>query len=232
MVSPSRSAMLFAGDQTRSRYKVRKGSIAVETKWILTHTPRDRRIWTAAARHFERSTRGRTGSRFVKKVSLRDGAIGRCALRVYETLQHVFYNTASGRLDPSYAAIAAAAMYSQRQVIHAMNQLVALGLVWRERRCERVVNDAGRFEMHQRSNAYRLRPPTQWRGYVPPADPRPYPETMGAHPMLAEPLHQAGEAIAAGDTRRGQQLLDAGADPLTAAMAQLGRRRSTGPGNS
>lgn len=232
MVSPSRAAMLFAGDQTRSRYKVRKGSIAVETKWILTHTPRDRKIWTAAARHFERSTRGKTGSRFVSKISLRDGAIGRCALRVYETLQHVFYNTASGRLDPSYAAIAAAAMYSQRQVIHAMNQLVKLGLVWKELRCDRVVNEAGRFEMHQRSNAYRLRPPSQWRGYVAPPDVRPYPETIGAHPMIAEPLQLAGEAIAAGDKRRGQQLLDAGDHPLTAALARLGRRRSAGPGNS
>ena len=95
------------------------------------------------------------------------GCIGRTGLAVLKALVCRFFNKASGRLDPSLAAIAEAANVAKSTVQEAIKRLEAAGLLERVRRIGRVrvkvfsplfnrTLDAER--VLQISNAYRLCP--------------------------------------------------------------------------
>jgi DNA-binding transcriptional regulator YhcF (GntR family) len=67
-----------------------------------------------------------------------------------------FYNYTTGRLDPSYEAIAAKARCSQATVARCLAALKRLGVLDWQRRCTGVVGDDGRYQLEQDTNAYRL----------------------------------------------------------------------------
>jgi hypothetical protein len=149
------------------------------------------------------------------------GAVGHTALAVLHALIFDFLNHRTGRLDPSYAAIAAKAGVCVRTVASALARLKALGILAWVRRCaERWVE--GRFVLEQQSNAFGLLPESQWRGYRPPAEPPgPAPGTWGdPTPMLSA----VAQAALEGDLAAQVQVLAADPkDGLAAALARLGR---------
>ena len=79
-----------------------------------------------------------------------------------------FLNHRTGRLDPSYAAIARKAGVCVRTVATALARLRELGILNWVRRCAESWRD-GRFVLEQETNAYAVLPDSQWRGYRPPA---------------------------------------------------------------
>jgi hypothetical protein len=125
------------------------------------------RLWHRA-RDFDRGTHqpGRHG-----------GALGHTALAVLHALIFDFLNHRTGRLDPSYAAIAAKAGCCIRTVASALQRLKALGILNWVRRCAESWSD-GRFVLEQATNAYVVLSESQWRGYRPPAEP-PAPSLLG-----------------------------------------------------
>jgi hypothetical protein len=118
------------------------------------------RLWHRA-RDFDRSTH---------QPGHHGGAVGHTGLQVLHTLIFDFLNYASGRLDPSYAAIARKANVCERAVATALKRLRELGILNWVRRCAQSWQD-GRFVLEQETNAYAVLPATQWRGYRPPAEP-------------------------------------------------------------
>ena len=98
------------------------------------------------------------------------GSVGPTALAVLHTLIFDFLNHRTGRLDPSYAAIADKAGVCVRTVATALKHLRELGILNWVRRCAESWRD-GRFVLEQESNAYAVLPETQWRGYRPPQEP-------------------------------------------------------------
>jgi hypothetical protein len=76
------------------------------------------------------------------------GAVGHTGLAVLHALIFDFMNHRTGRLDPSYAAIAAKAGVCVRTVASALQRLKALGILNWVRRCAERWSD-GRF-VHQR----------------------------------------------------------------------------------
>jgi len=134
-------------------------------------------------------------------------------------------NYTSGRLDPSYAAIARKANVCERTVANALKRLRELGILNWVRRCAEGWRD-GRFVLEQETNAYAVLPATQWRGYsLPPEPPTPMPGTWGDHPPLPSQIEQAIiEQREGGGLRTVIGIL--GSDPgdaLAAALARLGR---------
>jgi hypothetical protein len=173
------------------------------------------RLWHRA-RDFDRQTRqkGKHG-----------GAVGHAALQVLHALIFDFLNYMSGRLDPSYAAIARKANVCERTVATALQKLRAAGILNWVRRCAESRKD-GRFVLEQETNAYAILPDSQWRGYTPPPEPpTPHSDTWGATPPLPSPLAQAiAESAAGGSLRQMVGLLDSDpADELAATLARLGR---------
>ena len=169
------------------------------------------------ARDFDRQTRqkGKHG-----------GALGHTALQVLHTLLFDFLNYASGQLDPSYAAIARKANVCQRTVATALAKLRDHGVLNWVRRCAESRREDGRFVLEQETNAYAVLPPTQWRGYRPPAEPpAPMPGTWGDHPALPSVMAQAVAERQHGATlRQVIGILDSDpTDALAAALARLGQ---------
>src|SRR5271166_4326708 len=115
------------------------------------------------------------------------GVLGHTGLAVLHALIFDFLNFRSGRLDPSYAAIAAKAGVCVRTVASALARLKALGILNWVRRCAERRDADGRFVLEQETNAYAVLPESQWRGYrAPPEPPGPAPSTWGeATPMLS-----------------------------------------------
>jgi hypothetical protein len=153
------------------------------------------------------------------------GAVGHAALQVLHALIFDFLNYASGRLDPSYAAIARKANVCERTVASALQRLKALGILNWVRRCAESWKD-GRFVLEQETNAYAVLPSSQWRGYKePPEPPAPMPGTWGDHPPLPSQIELAvQETREGGDPRTVLQILEADQhDPLAAALARLGQ---------
>ncbi len=157
------------------------------------------------------------------------GKIGTIALRVLEALIFGFLNHKTGRLDPSYEAIARKINAGRSTVAEALRWLRALGIITWQRRCRKATGKDGRFELHQDSNAYVILPPSQWRGFRPSAPPAPPPEpdTWGATP----PLPSIIESYLEERTVSGRSLLDLlesdPTDVLATLLAKLGR--SIGP---
>jgi len=205
----------YAGPKTYAAWPVWSDSTRKEIKFQPMPKKAATRLYHRA-RDFDRQTH---------KAGQHGGAVGHTALKVLETLLFDFLNYASGRLDPSYAAIARKANVCQRTVGNAINRLRRLGILNWVRRCAESWKD-GRFVLEQETNAYAVLPPTQWRGYRPPMEmPPPHSDTWGATPPLPSLVAQAAE-----EQRRGGSLLSlAGildADPsdrLAGALARLAR---------
>jgi hypothetical protein len=166
------------------------------------------RLWHRA-RDFDRGSHqpGRHG-----------GAVGHTALHA---LIFDFLNHRTGRLDPSYSAIARKAGVCVRAVATALARLRELGILNWVRRCAESWRD-GRFVLVQETNAYAVLPDSQWRGYRPPAEPpAPAPGTWGEPTPMPSVLAQV-----ALETDLVGKVMALATDPknrLAAALASLGR---------
>ena len=169
------------------------------------------RLWHRA-RDFDRGTHepGRHG-----------GAVGPTALQVLHALIFDFLNHRTGRLDPSYAAIAHKAGVCVRAVATALARLRELGILNWVRRCAESWRD-GRFVLEQQTNAYAVLPDSQWRGYRPPAEPpAPAPGTWGEPAPMPDAVTLA---TLEGDLMgKVMALATDPKDRLARALASLGR---------
>jgi hypothetical protein len=208
----------FAGvaQKTYAAWPVWSDSTTKEIKYQPLPRKAATRLWHRA-RDFDRQTR---------RKDHHGGAVGHSALQVLHALIFDFLNYASGRLDPSYAAIARKANVCQRTVATAIQRLKALGILNWVRRCAESRREDGRFVLEQETNAYAVLPALQWRGYrEPPEAPPPAPGTWGDHPPLPSLLAQAAAERQAGGTMQGViGILDSDpSDALARALARLGR---------
>ena len=132
-----------------------------------------------------------------------------------------FLNHRTGRLDPSYAAIACKAGVCVRTVATALARLRELGILNWVRRCAGSWRD-GRFVLEQETNAYAVLPEGQWRGYRPPLEaPRPAPGTWGEPTPMPDAV-----ALARLEADMMGKVLALATDPkdaLARALASLGR---------
>ena len=149
------------------------------------------------------------------------GAVGHTGLAVLHALIFDFLNFRTGRLDPSYAAIATKAGVCVRTVASALQRLRELGILNWVRRCAERWAD-GRVVLEQETNAYAVLPESQWRGYRSPQEtPGPAPGTWGDPPPMLSAVAQATlESDLAGKV---QALAADPKDGLAAALARLGR---------
>ena len=206
----------FAGSKTYAAWPVWSQSTTKEILFQPMPKKAATRLWHRA-RDFDRQTR---------RKDHHGGAVGHSALQVLHTLIFDFLNFRSGRLDPSYAAIARKANVCERTVANALRRLRELGILNWVRRCAESRRD-GRFVLEQETNAYAVLPASHWRGYrePPEAAPPPAPGTWGDHPPLPSLLAQAAAERQAGGTLRGAIGI-LGSDPtdaLAMALARLGR---------
>jgi hypothetical protein len=173
------------------------------------------RLWHRA-RDFDRQTR---------RAGKHGGAVGHAALQVLHAMLFDFLNYTSGRLDPSYAAIARKANVCQRTVANAVKRLRDLGILNWVRRCAESRKD-GRFVLEQETNAYAVLPATQWRGYSPPVEATPpHADTWGSTPPLPSLLAQAtAESANGANLLRMVAVLDSDPrDELAMRLARLGQ---------
>jgi hypothetical protein len=205
----------FEGPKTYAAWPVWSDSTTKEIRFQPMPKKAAVRLYHRA-RDFDRQshTEGRHG-----------GAVGHAALQVLHALIFDFLNFRSGRLDPSYAAIARAANVCERTVATAIKRLRELGILNWVRRCAESWRE-GRFVLEQETNAYAVLPATQWHGYRPPPEcPLPAPDTWGAHPPLPSQIDQAiVEQREGGGLRTVIQILDCDpGDESAAVLARLGR---------
>src|SRR4051812_44052655 len=177
---------------------------------IFQPIPRKRAtaIWNKARRlDMKTGRKGRHG-----------GIIGRSALTVLSVLIFDFLDYATGRLDPSHAAIARKARMSTRTVCTALQKLRLLGILTWLRRCHKEYGPWG-VRHCQDTSAFQLcaAAPILTKEEPPP----PEPWQLGATPPLPEPLTQAVEAMRAGDRKTMLAALEA--DPND-ELAQLWAR--------
>lgn len=210
----------FSGPKTYAAWPVWSDSTTKEIKFQPLRKKQATRLWHRA-RDFDRQTR---------RKDHHGGAVGHSALQVLHALIFDFLNFRSGRLDPSYAAIARKANVCERTVATALKRLKELGILNWVRRCAENWRD-GRFVLEQETNAYAVLPASQWRGYdEPPEPPPPAAGTWGDHPPLPALLAQADEEKRQGGGM-GSVLGILNSDPtdrLALALARLGRRLSSG----
>jgi hypothetical protein len=167
------------------------------------------RLWHRA-RDFDRQTR---------RKGRHDGEIGHASMQVLHALVFDFLNFRTGRLDPSYAAIARKANVCERTVAAALQRLKRLGILAWVRRCAESVRD-GRYIREQQTNAYQIQTEAQWLGYrPPPPPPAPTAGTWGDPAPMATP---------AGDLSATATFLGAETgNPLSAALARFARTMAT-----
>jgi hypothetical protein len=152
------------------------------------------------------------------------GAIGPTALQVLHVFLFDFLNYTTGRLDPSYAAIARKANICERAVADALQRLQSLKIITWIRRCsEQWLN--GRYVRKQQTNAYCLLP-TGWLGYSAPPETAPlHPTEWGKAPVMPS-VHEAAviELQESGDRQSVIRTLElAPLGGIEAALASLGR---------
>jgi hypothetical protein len=202
----------FTAPQTYAAWPVWSDSTTAPIRFQPMPKKAAVRLWHRA-RDFDRGTH---------QPGHHGGAVGHTALQVLHALIFDFLNHRTGRLDPSYAAIAHKAGVCVRAVATALARLRELGILNWVRRCAESWRD-GRFVLEQETNAYAVLPEGQWRGYRPPQEPpAPAPGTWGEPAPVPSLLAQA--AAEAGDLRAVVGIL--GTDPkdrLAAALARLGR---------
>lgn len=189
----------FGSQQTYAAHPVWKDSTRMDVKFVPMPKKQAVKIYHDA-RRFERQTRQAVPSAG-GCIRTRDGVVGRCGLAVLHALLFDFLNYNSGRLDPSYAAIADRACVSVRSVARALVKLKAAGILNWVRRCSEAMIE-GRYKLEQDTNAYGVVPSTQWRGFwTPPAGPPPPPWSIGAMPPLPSPMGPR-DALAVLDAHR------------------------------
>ena len=205
----------FAEATSHAPWPVWSGSTQKEVRFEPTPKKAAIRLYERA-RDFDRQT---------NRKGCHGGAVGPTALLVLHAMIFDFLNYQSGRLDPSYAAIARQANVCERAVASALKRLKDLGILNWVRRCNATMRD-GRYVLAQQTNAYALLPPSQWRGYrEPPEAPLPAHGTWGDHPPLPSLVAQAvAERKAGGSLREVIRVLDSDpTDRLALALARLGR---------
>jgi hypothetical protein len=200
--------------QTYAAWPVWSGSTTAPIRFapMPKKAAASRRSWNGA-RDFDRGTHqpGRHG-----------GSVGHAALQVLHSLIFDFLNHRTGRLDPSYAAIASKAGVCVRTVAASLKRLRELGILNWVRRCAESWRD-GRFVLEQETNAYAVLPESQWRGYRPPAEPPgPAPGTWGG-PVPPLPSAVALAALETDLAGKVQALATDPGDALARALASLGR---------
>ena len=204
----------FPIPQSRAPWPVWRNSVAGAVQFV----PMSRKAAAKlrhAARRWDRDTH---------KPGRHGGAIGPPALRALYTLLFDFLNHKTGRLDPSLDAIARKAGCCRRAVVNAIRRLRDLGLLNWQRRCEEDRDEAGRFRLRQRTNAYGLLPPSQWRAYRDQEPPSPDPAMLGAPERVPDPIEAAVAELTSGDRRASLAALEADPhDRLAMALAALGR---------
>jgi len=153
------------------------------------------------------------------------GKISRMGILVLHTLLFDFLNYKSGRLDPSWQAIAAKACVSRASVHRALVKLKAAGILNWVRRCSGSMDDT-RFVLEQDSNAYGINAASQWKGFKAPPEPPPLdPAAWGAAPPLPSALALAAQETAAGSPRAALAHMESDpGDKLALALARLARR--------
>jgi hypothetical protein len=169
------------------------------------------------ARDFERQTR---------QPGKQDGALGRSGLGVMHTLLFDFIDYATGRLEPSLAAIACKACMSVSSVKRGLANLKAAGVLNWIRRAGETRDEKGRFCLKQDTNAYGVLPPSQWLGFIDrPEAPPPHPSTWGATPPLPSVIAQAVAERQDGASFEAtiKRLEDDPGDGLAAVLASFGR---------
>src|SRR3954471_17316060 len=120
--------------------------------------------------------------------------------------------------------IAAKASCCRRSVVDALARLRDLGLLAWRRRCEETSDAKGQFRLRQRTNAYGLLPPSQWRGYRDTDPPLPDPVTLGAPARVPDPIEAAVAEITSGQRMASLAALEADPrDTLAMALAAFGR---------
>jgi hypothetical protein len=169
--------------------------------------------------------RARSLDRRTHRKGKHGGAVGLPALAVLEALVFRFLDCRTGHLAPSHQDIAAAASVCPRTVANALNRLAELRILSWLRRCYPALNEYGRWELKQQTNAYSLSEPDLWDhdGRPPTPSPRPWRETWVA-PQPPDPI---AEALA--DPRRELRTLvrvlgDEWENPLSRSLASLGRK--------
>lgn len=205
----------FAGSKTYAPWPVWSASTRAE----VTFQPMPKReavkLWHRA-RDFDRQS---------KRKGCHGGAIGHTALQVLHSLIFDFLNFRTGRLDPSYAAIARASGVCERTVATALKRLKELRVLSWLRRCQESRQD-GRYVLRQETNAYAVQPSGQWLGYVPPREaPPPAPGTWGAPVPMPSMLEAAATERRHGGTLQetARVLEQEPENGLAAALARLAR---------
>jgi hypothetical protein len=210
------SGLLALTEQTYAPHPVWSGSTTKPVQFTPLPKKAAMRLWQYA-RDFDRQT---------KQKGCHGGAIGHTGLQVLQVMIFGFLNFATGRLDPSQAAIARKANLCPRAVSNALKRLHDVGILTWVRRCAEGWED-GRYVRRQQTNAYSILPSTGWRGFCPPCDepPAPHPETWGKPPAIPSILAAAAmERRAGGTLKAAIQVLELGpVNGLEAALARLGR---------
>ena len=141
--------------RTYAPFPVWAGSTTAPARFVAMPKKAAIKLWHRA-RDFDRGTH---------QPGQHGGAIGHAAMQVLHCLVFDFLNFRTGRLDPSYAAIAQKAGVCVRTVASALTRLKALGILNWVRRCAERRDADGRFVLEQETNAYAVLPESQWRGY-------------------------------------------------------------------
>ena len=210
---------------TRAPWPVWKGTANV-TKSRIKPAPAMSR--DAAARYYRglEDLEGRT-----RLPGRQDGVIGRNGLAVARSFLWGFLNWRTGRLDPSYEAIAKRAHISPRSVAKGIQKLKDAGVLHWVRRCIETTDEAGRFALVQISNLYAFRSMREWIGAAAedettPAEPPP-PDAIDLG-LAPPPIERGTEK--AGTFDRDYELIEqealaAAGDPLAIVLARGMRDR-------
>jgi hypothetical protein len=214
LLSISASLPGFPNRLPRAPWPVWRGSVAAPMRFVPMSRKQAAQLWHKA-RAWDRETHqpGRHG-----------GIIGRTALATLYALLFDFLNHQTGRCDPSLDMIAAKACCCRRSVGTALAHLRDLGLLAWQRRCEETRDAEGRFRLRQRTNAYAVLPPSQWRGYRDTDPPTPSPDTLGAPVRVPDPIEAAVAELTHGQRMASLAALEVDpCDALATALAGLGR---------
>src|SRR3954471_5452462 len=141
------SGLLALTEQTYAPHPVWSGSTTKPVQFTPLSKKIAMRLWQHA-RELDRQT---------KQKGHHGGAIGHTGLQVLHTLIFDFLNFATGRLDPSQAAIAGKANLCPRTVSTALDRLRDAGILAWVRRCTERWQDR-RYVRKQQTNAYALLP--------------------------------------------------------------------------
>jgi hypothetical protein len=144
--STNQCAFDFLDAQARGIWRCWRDSYK---KWLLVPLPRRQlRCYFREAQRFNMQTRG---------------ALGGSAMRVlYEMIEH-FADEMTGELTPSKQQIATRLGLCVRTVANALDRLKAFGVLDWVRRCIDDVDERGRYQLKQISNAYGIKSPASWR---------------------------------------------------------------------